>query len=99
MTTNTNINNNTEWDNIDTSFIYDFDTSACCFNLDGSWNCSWCHGRKTCPEAEEHIKAQEEAQLEKEYEQMIEEELKASAEEAALHIPDFDCEEPEYGTV
>ena len=40
---------------------------------------------------DDNIKAQE-------YEQMIEEKLKASAEEAALNIPDFDYE-VEEGTV
>ena len=79
----------------DYSFIYDADTSACCINLDGSYNCKVCYGRKTCPEAEEHLKAQEE----KEYEAMIEEELKASAIENALNIPDFDDEGSEEGTV
>ena len=37
--------------------------------------------------------------LQEEYEQMMEEALKASAEEDALNNPDFDYAEPEYGTV
>ena len=73
------------------SFIYDFDTSACCFNLDGTWNCSHCYGRKSCPEAEEHI-------LDEKYENMIEEELIASAIEKELNIPDFEYE-VEEGTI